>query len=42
MDPRYQRTIGQREKLSFLDVAIVNKAYCAGLIYNLFPNSSLN
>uniref|UniRef100_A0A7E4V4C4 Metalloendopeptidase n=1 Tax=Panagrellus redivivus TaxID=6233 RepID=A0A7E4V4C4_PANRE len=28
-DPRYQYTIGQREKLSFLDVQIINKAYCA-------------
>ncbi|VDM66790.1 unnamed protein product, partial [Strongylus vulgaris] len=28
-DPLYQSTIGQRETLSFLDVEIINKAYCS-------------
>ncbi|KAE9547883.1 hypothetical protein FO519_008902 [Halicephalobus sp. NKZ332] len=27
-DPKFQNTIGQREKLSFLDIQIINKAYC--------------
>ncbi|KAK0426861.1 hypothetical protein QR680_009939 [Steinernema hermaphroditum] len=27
-DPLYQNTIGQRERLSFYDIQIINKAYC--------------
>ena len=30
LDGRYQRTIGQRVELSFLDSYIVNLAYCSG------------
>ena len=30
VDPRYQRTIGQRVELSFLDSYLVNLAYCSG------------
>uniref|UniRef100_A0A914R335 Metalloendopeptidase n=1 Tax=Panagrolaimus davidi TaxID=227884 RepID=A0A914R335_9BILA len=27
-DPNYQYTIGQRERLSFYDIQVINKAYC--------------
>lgn len=29
-DPKFQYTIGQREMLSFLDIQIINEAYCKG------------
>jgi hypothetical protein len=29
-DPLYQRTIGQRESLSFFDIKLINTAYCSG------------
>ncbi len=32
-DARYQSTIGQRERLSFYDIHIINKAYCSGRVY---------
>uniref|UniRef100_A0A914C0N1 Zinc metalloproteinase n=1 Tax=Acrobeloides nanus TaxID=290746 RepID=A0A914C0N1_9BILA len=32
LDPLYQNTIGQREKLSFYDIRIINEAYCSDQI----------
>ncbi len=32
-DPDYERTIGQRESLSFFDTKIVNEAYYTGTVY---------
>ncbi len=29
-DPLFQKTIGQRETLSFADGAVINRAYCSG------------
>ncbi|KAJ1373335.1 Zinc metalloproteinase nas-36 [Parelaphostrongylus tenuis] len=39
-DPLYQNTIGQRERLSFLDVETINRAYCSGRC--LVPNTCQN
>lgn len=43
-DPFYQRTIGQRDALTFYDVGIINKAYCLSntLFLYLKNISSLN
>lgn len=35
-DSLYQQTIGQREKLSFYDVATINTAYCKGMTIKKF------
>ena len=34
-DKLMRRVIGQRQQLSFLDVKIINKAYCRGNIYGI-------
>uniref|UniRef100_A0A158PGB1 Zinc metalloproteinase n=1 Tax=Angiostrongylus costaricensis TaxID=334426 RepID=A0A158PGB1_ANGCS len=39
-DPLYQNTIGQREKLSFLDIETINRAYCSDRC--LEPNTCQN
>lgn len=35
-DKLYQHTIGQREKLAFYDIAIINRAYCHGKVFILY------
>lgn len=35
-DPRYQKTIGQRNDISFLDIKTANFAYCKSKLNHFF------